>query len=78
LRLALEDGDAQRVFVAAHALGNAVLNFTRGRAAEIVRDIESLARAGDLAACREANLRLGGLLDELVAELEETRSGATA
>jgi two-component system sensor histidine kinase/response regulator len=69
MRRALAQGDAPALVLAAHSLKGSATNFCARGAAAVARDLEILARGGDLSAapalCDQLALEIGKLMEAL-------------
>ncbi|MBI1814161.1 MAG: Hpt domain-containing protein [Deltaproteobacteria bacterium] len=71
IQQALAAGDAQVLARAAHALKGAVSFFAADAALETAREVETIARTGDLQEAASACVALGNAMSRLTAALEE-------
>ena len=73
LGAALESGQSQRVWRAAHALKGSVVNFSADRAARLAQEIEGAAERNDLETAREQAKALVEEIGRLSVALEQYR-----
>jgi HPt (histidine-containing phosphotransfer) domain-containing protein len=71
LRQELQKQDSKALAAEAHGLKGAIANFTSGAALEEIKQLEALAKRGDLRACDQALRRVTQELDELQTALSE-------
>ena len=71
MRQALQKEDSKALAAATHGLKGAIANFTSGAALEATKELEALAKRGDLRACKQALSTVTQELDRLTTALSE-------
>jgi HPt (histidine-containing phosphotransfer) domain-containing protein len=77
MRTSLAASDAKTLERSAHTLKGCVCNFGQNAAYQGARNVEMLARAGNLLDSAEAFRRLEGAMQKLLAELNDLCAPAT-